>query len=303
MRRAFATLMLLLAGCGGGLTGHLGEDLSIAAIEVRTDSTATLHASLSDAGLLPELLGLLEGLDIRGVTVRARMDRELAEAFDEATYWLEVEPAAEGASAALLHIDLYGLSWSPAYTWSNGQSAEMTAEVLISNATGHILEADTVLVLDRDGTVLAKALGATIPRGERAFPWWTTGGTVHGPVVRFGWPLPDRARAMMAFLPDRPGPVTGTESREGILPVYSSDTLWLPADDVLDVRQYVEQLPAGYAYAIHMTNISDSPMSAGIRIPHSLPRGAGLAGPVPPKTVILAPGQSDSITFTYVYPQ
>lgn len=303
MRRASATLMLLLAGCGGGLTGQLSEDLSITAIEVRTDSTATLRAGMSDDGLLQELLGLLEGLDIQGVTVRTRMDRELAEAFDEATYWLEVEPAAEGTSAALLHIDLYGLSWSPAYSWSNGQSAEMTAEVLISNATGHILQADTVLVLDRDGTVLAKALGATIPPGERAFPWWTTGGTVHGPVVRFGWPLPDRARAMTAFLPDRPGPVTGTESREGVLPVYSSDTLWLPADDVLDVRQDVEQLPAGYAYIVRIKNISNSSMNASIRIPESLPRGADLTGPMPPQTVTLAPGQSDSITFAYEYPQ
>lgn len=303
MRRAFATLTLLLAGCGGGLTGHLSEDLSIRAIEVHTDSTATLRASLSDDGLLPELLGLLEGLDIRGVTVRTSMNRELTEAFDEATFWLEVEPAPEGTSAAFLLIDLYGLSWSPAYTCSNGENAELAAEVRISNATGHRLEADTVLVLDHDGTVLAKALGATIPRGERAFPWWTTAGTAHDPVVRFGWPLPDRARAMKAFLPDRPGPVTGMESRVGVLPVYSRDTLWLPADDVLDVRQDVEQLPAGYAYVIRMTNTSDSPMSAAIRIPESLPRGAELTGPMPPQTVILAPGQSDSITFTYEYPQ
>ena len=295
--------MLLLTGCGGGLTGHLSEDLSIGALEVRTDSTATLRASLSDADLLPELLALLEVLDIRGVTVLAKIDRELAEAFDEATYWLEVEPAPVGTSTASLFIDLYGLSWSPAYAWSNGEDAELTAEVRISNDIGQQLEADTVLVLDRDGTVLAKALDVTIPQGERTFPWWSTGGTLHGPVVRFGWPLLDRARAMMAFIPDRPGPVTGMESREGVLPVYSSDTLWLPADDVLDLRQDVEQLPAGYSYAVRLKNTSDSPVGIEIRLRGSLPRGAELTGPVPPQAVTLAPGQSDSITFTYEYPQ
>ncbi len=303
MRRWFATLLALVTGCGGGLTGRLNDDLSISAIEVRADSPATVRATLACPALLPDLIGLLESLDVRGVVVVAEMDEALVEAFDSAGYWLEIEPPGDNRSTVEVTIDLYGIQWTPEYSWTNGDSATMAARVRISNGTGQRLEADTVMVLDRDGTVLARAREVCIPRGGKTFPWWSSSGRTAGPIVCFGWPLPDRAQVMVAFFPDRPGPIIGMDSRNGMLPVYSGDTLWLPADDLLDLRQGMEQLRAGYSYTVRLTNLTDVARDVPIRYPAMLPRGARAMDPYPPHSLFLQPGQTDSTELVYEYPR
>jgi hypothetical protein len=303
MRRAFATLLALLAGCGGGLSGRLSDDVNIAAVDIRIDSVAVVRGTLSDRGVLPDFIGALEDLDVSSVSVRAPMGDGLQEAFNSASFWLEVERPRGTESGASLEIALEGVHWAPEYSWTGGDSARVTASVSVFNGTGQSLVAETVSVLDRDGTVLARAAEAVIPAGRKTYPWWSSSGSMYGPYVRFGWPLPDRACAMMAFLPERPGPVTGMETRRGILPAYSRDTLWLPADDLIDLGQSVQQLPAGYGYTLTLTNLSSHPLEVGLRIPDRLPRGATIVDPRPPQTVLLQAGQSELLRLVYEYPR
>jgi hypothetical protein len=297
MRRTLASLLALLCGCGSGVTGSLEEHLSIRAVEVRQSGPATVRAVLRSPGLLAELIRSLEGTSVRHLRADAEVDAETAEASRRAGYCVELQPYAGRPDSLYVTCEVDGLSWSPDYSWSlAGGEVGMTGRIRLSNATDTDWSADTVLVLDRDGTVLARAEGVGVPPGTVIYPWWRSNGSAHGPVVSFGWPEPGRARAMLAFFPRMPGPVVSSD----MLPAYGGDTLWLPADGLLRVDQRTAQLADGYSYRLRLTNTTDSAVTAELRFPARLPRGTVLSGR-PPGSLTLQPGATDSLALLYRY--
>jgi len=297
MRRTLASLLALLCGCGSGVTGTIGSHVSIRAVEVRVAGPATVRAVLGSPDLLPALIRSLKGGSVRLLSTSAEVCEETAAASEEVDYCVHLLHSNSSADSIALTYEVEGLRWAPEYDWNQaGGEYRISGSVRLTNNTGRSWNADTVLILDSDDTVLARAEDAAIPPGEVAYPWWSTTGRVQGPIVSFGWPFADRARALMAIFPRRPGPVMSA----GGLPAYGRDTLWLPADSILEVEQLMGQLPDGYRYLLRLTNKTATAVTARLRLPRSLPRGASLCSD-PPERIDLRPNATDSIALEYRY--
>ena len=302
MRRLFATLLALLAGCGSGLTGGVEDNLRIESISVRSGSPAVVRASLDDPSMLPDLIWGLERMKAQRLRASSPLSTELQTALDSSRVPVEIDFDGQAQSPLPLSIGVEGINWQPSYSWDL-QTARpfMEGIVRIHNATGRGWQAESVVVLDRDGTVLARALEADIPLGSTEYPWWRSSGSTGRTVISFGWPIPDRAVAMTPFFPDTPGPVIFTEQRRSPLPVYMGDTLWLPADDELELIQSTRQLEDGYSYTVVVKNLASRQIEFRLRLPQRLPRGANLSSTTPEGDIRLSPGESDSIGFSYIY--
>lgn len=302
MKKITAVIVfVILAGCGNRFSGLGSVDLQITSITFRDSYPATITGILpsgkpadfvmaADSPLIQEMRvicssqedtsGMSEANDMIGFPLFCTVDR--------------FNPEQGSASIQMLFS---GLKWTPDYSirQENG-TQRIYASARLENSTVETWQTDTLRFMDTRNDLITTATGRiTVRQGTSLIPWWNAPAGVPVPIIRYGWPVPGKWNPLLAVTCPAMGRV---ESWNG--QVYAShDTLFFPADSLIELDLSWQQFPAEYHCVLTAESIGEEPLEWHMIWPERLPRGASIVHGT--DTFRLSPGESVSILYREVY--
>ncbi|MCK5786070.1 MAG: hypothetical protein KAH54_05885 [Candidatus Sabulitectum sp.] len=288
-------LLLLLCACGKEFTGLGSVDLHITSITFRDSDPATITGMLP-SGKPADFVLAVDGDQIRGMTVRYNSDTDttgLAEANNRLTFPLFVEPGGS-AEFEIMHT---GLFWTPDYSiQEEGGVRRIFASAILSNSTTQTWCVDTLRLTDPENSVVTTASGRiTIEPGTNPVPWWDSPAGTPQAVITYGWPIHGRWNPMIAvFCPSAGRVESWTEN------IYQrNDTLWFPADSLIELDLTWQQMPNEYRCVMEAISLTDSIINWRIQWPERLPRGAEIDPGI--ESFELSSGEAFAILYREIY--
>jgi hypothetical protein len=306
MRKILTSLIIALAvsGCGK-TTGMASQDLEPVFITVRLEGPASVEGNLAEGVDLRKLLAALPATGVTEIRVRCGMEdsSSIREVVDTLEIPLYIDLHAEEVPALTLHQD--GLNWVPRYGWSSDNAGNCSVEgtAVVSNSTGQLWNASMVRIEDAEGnSVAATSAGLEIPGGDLTVDWWLTRGRVGTLSLVYGWPVTGRWNTLLPLVVSSPGPVLQGGTGDELLVREGSDTVWVRADELLEMTEQMSQARNGYLYAMTVTNLTGGELGLNLLYPEMLPRGAVIRpGEGFESEIVLPPGGSRSMHYSIVY--
>lgn len=292
MKPIFASLpILMLCGCAGtGFTGYASKDLGEVVILLNPDSGA-----------------IVTGVPLHGTPVEFA-SHLTTQGITELTMWSSqqdttgIQRLQENASFPVLfnfgeprvtlHLD--GLYWELRIS----QGPNTTGTAIIMNNTGETWTADTVELASEAGVIARSSGPVRIPTEGAVFPWWELGAARPDTIIMYDFPVQGRWNAVIAIpLDGTPPPLP--PSHEGTL---INDTLWLPADNLVQTSLTWTARSNGYNCTLDLISTSDKDVTYRVILPERLPRGAVTQpGEGFSPRITLPAGHSAQLRYTELY--
>lgn len=302
VRRFTAVIItLLLCACGRQLTGLGSQDLQISSITFHDSYPATITGILP-AGKPSDFAAAADSPLIQSITMSCFSPEDtsgLSEVNTLISYPLFYSIISETGEpgTALVKIEQKGLTWEPDYILSeeNGDR-RIYASAALENMTVQTWQADTVRFMSPENIQVTAATGRiTIRQGHSHIPWWDAHASEPVHIIRYGWPSPGRWNPLVAVTcPGKGRIVSWTEQ------VFeTADTLYFPADSLLELNLAWEQEERGYDCFLSAESRSDITITWEIEWPETMPRGAGIEPGI--NIIELNPGQSVTILYKELY--
>lgn len=284
MKTVLTSLFLaLLAGCaGGGHTGLASQDLSEVVILLRPDGEARIEGNPIHGSSLEFAKHLTTpGVTLVEISYHEEDTTGIGGILETSQFPILL---SLGEPGVVLHIE--GLYWELRIQ----PGERTTGNALIVNSTGETWSAERVDLADGEA-ILARSSGPVrIPPEGTVFPWWEMEAFPPDTLLVYGFPTPGRWNPLIALpMKDRPPPFPGTSSAR-----LSNDTLWLPADHLVQASLSWTRIANGYRCTLELHSKADYPVNWSIILPDRLPRGAvtetgeGFTGRIhlPPRDII-----------------
>lgn len=298
---ATTIVLILLCACGEEYTGLGSVDLRVTSITFRDSDPATITGTLP-SGKPADFVMALDAPLIQAATVVFLPGADtsgLSEANDIISFPLSsgYSELNQADAVAEFEIQHRGLSWAPVYSIrTNGGSRRLYASALLQNSTTQTWNADTIRLMDQENNSVTTASGRiTVGPGSNPVPWWDAPVGSPEAVIIYGWPIPGRWNPLMAVYCPTAGRVESwTES------VYErNDTLWFPADSLLELELTWQQMPDKYHCFLEASSSANEPILWKIQWPETLPRGADLDPGI--DSFELSPGEAITILYKELY--
>jgi len=290
--------LLLLAACGEEYTGLGSVDLHVTSITFSDSDPATITGTLP-SGKPAEFILAVDSAQVSGIAFQLSPQADtsgFARANNLAGFPVSVSSGpAQGVATVTMHHT--GLWWSPSYSIkAEGSTRRIFASALLSNTTEQVWQADTVRFADPENNIVTTATGhITVRPGTYPVPWWNAPAGVPEAVITYGWPILGRWNPMIAVYCPSAGRVENwTQS------VYQrNDTLWFPADSLIELDLTWQQFPGKYHCFMDAVSLTDQEMLWRILWPETLPRGANIEPGI--DSFNLSPGESVTILYKELY--
>ena len=293
--------LLLLCACGEKYTGLGSVDLHVTSITFRDSDPATITGMLP-SGKPAEFVLAVDAPLILGIMVRYFPQADtagLAEANNYVSFPLFSELGDSQQSEGVAEIEILhaGLSWQPDYIIQvEGETRKIYARAFLNNTTTQTWQADTVRLLNPQNSPVTTATGRiTIRPGTNPIPWWNAHAGTPEAIITYGWPVHGRWNPMIAFYCPAAGRVESwTES------IYQrNDTLWFPADSLVELNLTWQQMPREYRCFMEAISLTDSTLHWRIQWPDRLPRGADIDPGI--DSFELSSGETVTILYREIY--
>lgn len=302
MKKLFsAAVLFLLCACGEEYTGLGSVDLHVTSITFSDSDPATITGILP-LGKPAEFLQAVDAPQVREISVRCSSSADtsgFAEANKRVSFLLFVDPEEiqnlDGiAEFKILHA---GLSWFPSYSIrADRGSRRIYATAQLKNATTQTWQTDTVRLTNRENNLVTTAAGRiTIRPGTSPVPWWDAAAGAPLAVIMYGWPVQGRWNPMVGLR----CPSAGKVENWGNDIYQKNDTLWFPADSLLELDLAWQQMPTSYRCSMRAISLTDQGMEWNIRWPKKLPRGADIEPGI--ERFELSAGESVTIQYREIY--
>ncbi|MCK5131682.1 MAG: hypothetical protein KAR40_05960 [Candidatus Sabulitectum sp.] len=291
---------LLLCACGEKYTGLGSVDLRVTSITFSDSDPATITGTLP-SGKPADFILAVDAPQVKGITVRFSPQADtagLAEANNTVSFPLfadlQTQQSDGIAEFELLHA---GLSWIPDYSLREETGTrKIYATALLNNTTAQTWRTDTVRLVDPENNSVTTATGRiTIRPGTHPVPWWDAAAGVPEAVISYGWPIRGRWNPMIAVYCPAAGRV---ESWTGSI-YCKNDTLWFPADSLIELHLTWQQMPTEYRCFMEAISLTDSTMHWRIQWPERLPRGADIDPGI--ESFELSSGEAITIMYREIY--
>lgn len=294
-------ISLLLCGCGKQFTGLGSQDLQVSSITFHDSYPATITGILP-SGKPADFAEAADSPLMQSMTISCFASADtsgLVEINERVSYPLfySLNNGTAGNATASVELEQTGLTWKPDYSLSeeNGERRIYASATLV-NMTIQTWQADTVRFMSPENAQVTAATGRiTIRQGDSQIPWWNAYVSEPVHLIRYGWPSPGRWNPLLAVHCPAKGRV---ESWTGQV-FELADTLYFPADSLLDLDLTWEQTERGYDCFLAAESRSDEPITWKIEWPETLPRGADIEPGT--STLEVNPGQSVTILYKEVY--
>jgi len=290
--------LLLLGACGGEYTGLGSVDLHVTSITFRDSDPATITGTLP-SGKPAEFVLAVDSAQVVGIAFQLSPQADTS-GFSEANNLAGFPVSVSRGSTqgvATVTMQHTGLSWSPGYTIeAEGSTRRIFASALLNNTTEQVWQADTINLLDPENNPVTTATGRiTVRPGTYPIPWWNAPAGAPEAVITYGWPVHGRWNPMIAVYCPSAGRVENwTQS------VYQrNDTLWFPADSLIELDLTWQQFPGKYHCFMDAVSLTDQEMYWRIIWPETLPRGADIEPGI--DSFNLVPGESVTILYKEIY--
>ena len=292
MKKVLASLpIILLCGCGGtGFTGYASRDLAEVVILLNPDS----GAMVTGVPLHGTPVEFASHLTTQGVTQLKMWSTPqdttgIQRLQENASY-----PVLFDFGEPRVSLHLEGLYWE--LRIATGPSTTGTA--IIRNETGETWTADIVELAGDNGVVARSSGPVSIPSEGAVFPWWELGAARPDTILMYDFPIHGIWNAVIAIpLQGTPPPLP--RSHEGTL---KNDTLWLPADSLIQTNLTWTTRSNGYNCTLDLRSTADIEVNYRVILPERLPRGAVTQpGEGFSQRITLPPGHSTQLRYTEVY--
>lgn len=293
-------VLFLLCACGERYTGLGSVDLHVTSITFSDSDPATITGTLP-SGKPAQFIVAVDAPQIRGMIVRYSPLADtagLAEANNTVSFPLffqqQVQQMDGVAEFELLHE---GLFWEPDYSIQpDAGERRIYATALLNNNTNQTWHADTIRLVDGDNSPVTTATGRiTIRPGSHPVPWWDAPVGLPEAVITYGWPVRGRWNPMIAVYCPGAGRV---ESWTGSI-YHRADTLWFPADSLIELNLTWQQMPSQYHCFMEAVSLTDSTINWRIEWPERLPRGAEISPGI--EGFELSSGEAVTILYREIY--
>lgn len=266
-------------GCSEEYYSGLGSvDLHVTSITFRDSDPATITGTLA-SGKPAEFIRVVDAPQVKGISVRFSIETDttgLNEVNNTVSFPLQVElnQFIQEETVAEFQLDHAGLSWTPSYALRADTGVRRVyASALVNNTTAQTWQADTVRFINPENGPVTTATGRIAIRpGSFPIPWWNAVAAPPEAKIVYGWPVHGKWNPMIAVYCPAAGRVeewTGSIYQRG-------DTLWFPADSLLELNLTWEQQPREYHCLMEAVSLTDSTMNWTIQWPDQLPRGADI---------------------------
>ncbi|MCP4647525.1 MAG: hypothetical protein GY852_07300, partial [bacterium] len=272
------SILLLLCGCNEKFTGLGSVDLRITSITFRDSDPATITGTLP-SGKPADFITAVDAPQVQAISVLFASDADtsgLSEANTLISYPLSSGCSAPNRADAVAEFEIQhnGLFWTPVYSvkYEEG-SARIYASALLKNTTAQTWKADTLRFLNPENSSVTTATGRiTVNPGSNPIPWWDAPVSTPQQVIRYGWPIRGRWNPLIAYYCPAAGRVESWTNK-----IYKqNDTLWIPADSLIELDLTWQQMPGEYRCFMEAVSLTDEVIHWKIQWPLTLPRGASL---------------------------
>ncbi len=292
-------MLLLLCACGEKYTGLGSVDLHVTSIIFSDSDPATITGTLP-SGKPAEFIIAVDAPQIEAITVKFNPQADtsgFSDANNMVGYPLFFQSVQQSEGVAEFEILHSGLSWIPDYQLRvDGGNRRIYASALLSNTTAQTWQADTIRLVNPDNSLVTTATGRiTVRPGTNPIPWWDASAGTPEAVITYGWPVHGRWNPMIAVYCPAAGRVESwTED------IYQrNDTIWFPADSLIELDLTWQQRPSQYHCFLEATSLTDSTMNWRIEWPHRLPRGADIDPGI--ESFELSSGEAITILYKEIY--
>ncbi len=290
--------LLFLAACGEEYTGLGSVDLHVTSITFSDSDPATITGTLP-SGKPAEFVLAVDSAQVRGIAFQLSSQADtsgFARANNLAGFPVTISRgAAQGvATVTMLYA---GLRWSPSYAIEvEGSTRRVFASAMLNNTTEQVWQTDTVRFTDPENSIVTTATGhITVRPGTYPIPWWNAPAGVPEAVIIYGWPVHGRWNPMIAVYCPSAGRVENWTQT-----VYQrNDTLWFPADSLIELDLTWQQFPRKYHCFMEAVSRTDQEMRWRIVWPETLPRGANVEPGI--ESFNLSSGESVTILYKELY--
>ena len=267
-----------MCGCGDKYTGLGSVDLQIKSIVFNDSDPATITGTLP-SGKPANFITAVDAPQIKSLSVQISSDADTAgmlEANNTVSFPLQVElnRALRSVGTAEFSIQHDGLSWIPDYSVrADSGSRRIYATAFLNNSTAQTWHADTIrLVAPGNGLVTTATGRWAVKPGQNVVPWWNAPVGAPEALISYGWPVRGRWNPMIAVYCPTAGRIESwTEA------IYQrNDTLWFPADSLIELNLSWQQMPSEYRCSMEAVSLTDSTVNWKILWPSRLPRGADI---------------------------
>lgn len=254
---------LVMAGCASrGYSGYASEDLQEVTIFLSTSRNSVV-SGVPRLGSPVDFARNLStpGISLLELTIKPDDSTGIQKVMEESEFPILID---FGETMASLHLE--GLSWELRIT----PGPITRGAALLLNDTGETWHADQVQ-LDAGREPLARSSGTVVipPQGV-LFPWWEIETSPPDTLLVYGFPVEGRWNPVIAIpVRETPPPLP-----EGCGALHRSDTLWIPADNLLQTDLSWTFEDDGYDCRLDMRSTSEKDVHYRIILPGRLPRGA-----------------------------
>ncbi len=271
-------LVLLVCGCGDKYTGLGSVDLQIKSIVFNDSDPATITGTLL-SGKPANFITAVDAPQIRSLSVQISHQADttgMVEANNTVNFPIQVELnralGSEGTAEFAIQHD--GLSWIPDYAFrADSGTRRIYATAFLNNSTAQTWHADTIRLAAHGNGLVTTATGRlAVKPGRNTVPWWNAPAGPPEALITYGWPVRGRWNPMIAVYCPTAGRV---ESWTGSI-YQRNDTLWFPADSLVELNLSWQQLAREYRCSIEAISLTDSTVNWRILWPERLPRGADI---------------------------
>jgi hypothetical protein len=299
------TVFLIISGCGKA-TGMASTDMESLFITVRPETAASIEGRLAEDVSLEKMVSLFPSTGVTEIRVTCtQKDSSMLKIVADTISIPIYITTSEGSPIPRISVSQNGLFWQPSYCWSVSETGACSIEglVILSNSTNQVWNAATVRIEDNLGNAVATtSTGLTIPEGEVVVRWWEATGEAGTLSVVYGWPYTGEWNALQPLIVPSAGPLTPDGTREEMWSRPSSDTIYVLANDIVEIREQQEQIPLGYINEVTLSNIDDRSIDIRMIYPDKLPRGASFVpGDSFQDYVTLTPLESRTMRYSLVY--
>lgn len=293
--------VLLLCACGEEFTGLGSVDLRVTSITFRDSDPATITGTLP-SGKPAELILAIDAPQVKGITVKYSQQADtsgLIEANNTLSFPLFSEPGEIQTPNGIAEIEILhdGLFWVPSYSIrTDSGSRKVYATALLNNTTAQTWQADTIRLVNPENSSVTTATGRiTIKPGTNPVPWWDAPAGTPEAVITYGWPIQGRWNPMIVVYCPAAGRVESWAES-----IYQrNDTLWFPADSLIELDLTWQQMPGEYYCFMEAISLTDSTVHWRIQWPENLPRGATIDPGI--ESFELSSGEAITILYREVY--
>ncbi|PIE51108.1 hypothetical protein CSA37_05715 [Candidatus Fermentibacteria bacterium] len=290
-------LILLILGCGRSFTGLGSVDLQVSSITFHDSHPATITGILP-SGKPAQFAAAADSPLIEGMKLICTVQQDTS-GIEQVNRMADYPISCEriDGETAIVEIFHNGMVWRPEYRYIEENGTQTVyASAAITNMSIQTWQADTLRFLAPDRSQVTAAIGRiTVRQGVSRFPWWNAYAGRQQHIIRYGWPVPGKWNPLTAVVCPGKGRV---ESWTGRI-FENGDTLFFPADSLLDISLDWEQGASDYQCFLTAKSHANQQMEWKVLWPETLPRGAEIEPG--PDSFQIQPEQSVTLLYKEVY--